>query len=206
MAHIPEGILATPVLLTGAVVSVTLLSIALRRLPPERVPQTAFLSAAFFVASLISVPVGASSVHLLLNGLMGMVLGWSAVPAIVVALLLQALFFGFGGIVALGVNAMNMAIPALLCAFLLRPALHRATPRSAFWLGMAAGAIGVAGTGLLLCLSIGLSGPELLPAAKVIFVVFLPLLVVESVITGFALGFVDRVAPELLSLRQVRYD
>ncbi len=205
MAHIPEGILAMPVLLTGAVVSIALLSVALRRLTAERVPQTAFLSAAFFVASLISVPVGPSSVHLLLNGLMGVVLGWSAIPAIVVALLLQALFFGFGGVVALGVNAMNMGLPALLCALLLRPALHRATPRGVFWLGMVAGALGVAGTGLLVCLSIGLSGQALLPAAKVIFAVFLPLFVVESLVTGFALSFVDRVAPELLSLRQVRY-
>ena len=96
MAHIPDGVLSAPVLITGAVVTVGALAVALRRLDYERIPQAAVLSAAFFVASLVSVPVGPSSVHLLLNGLMGLVLGWAAVPAILVALVLQAVFFGFG--------------------------------------------------------------------------------------------------------------
>ncbi|MEJ2426877.1 MAG: energy-coupling factor ABC transporter permease, partial [Candidatus Thiodiazotropha sp.] len=88
MAHIPDGVLSAPVLISGAIASTGLIAIALRRLDYERIPQAAMLSSAFFVSSLISVPVGPSSVHLLLNGLMGMVLGWAAVPAILVALLL----------------------------------------------------------------------------------------------------------------------
>src|SRR5680860_179798 len=97
MAHIPDGVLATPILIGGAVVSVIAVSIAVRRLQPEQIPQAAVMASAFFVASLISVPVGVSSVHLILNGLMGLVLGWAAVPAILVALLLQTIFFGYGG-------------------------------------------------------------------------------------------------------------
>jgi cobalt/nickel transport system permease protein len=42
------------------------------------------LSATFFVASLIHVPVGPSSVHLIMSGLAGLVLGWTAFPALFV--------------------------------------------------------------------------------------------------------------------------
>ncbi|MGB5830650.1 MAG: cobalt transporter CbiM, partial [Thiohalocapsa sp.] len=133
MAHIPDGVLSAPVLITGALVSVGLLVASLRRLEDDRIPQAAVLSAAFFVSSLITIPIGPSSVHLLLNGLMGLLLGWMAVPALLVALILQAAFFGYGGLTVLGVNAMNLMLPALLCGVLLRPLLTEPGRRRARW-------------------------------------------------------------------------
>jgi len=198
MAHIPDGVLGAPVLITGAVVSAGLLAIALRRLDYDQVPQTAVLSAAFFVASLINIPLGPSSVHLLLNGLMGLLLGWMAVPALFVALLLQAAFFGFGGVLVLGVNTMNLAVPALLCAAVLRPPLRRASPRALSWIGALAGGVGVLLTAAAVALSLGLSGEALLPAAKALTLIYLPLALVEALITGTILHFLRRVAPELL--------
>ena len=70
--------------------------------------QVGILSSAFFMASLIHVPIGPSSVHLLLNGIVGLLLGWGAFPAILVGLALQAMFFQFGGITVLGVNTLNV--------------------------------------------------------------------------------------------------
>jgi cobalt/nickel transport system permease protein len=198
MAHIPDGVLSAPVLITGAVVSAGLLAVALRRLDYEQLPQTAVLSAAFFVASLISVPLGPSSVHLLLNGLMGLLLGWMAVPALFVALLLQAVFFGFGGVVVLGVNTMNMAVPALICAATLRRPLRRASPRAVFWIGCLAGGAGVLLTAASVALSLALSGKPFLPAAKAVTLIYVPLAVVEALITGTILRFLLRVAPELV--------
>lgn len=198
MAHIPDGVLSAPVLITGAVVSTGLLAVALGRLDYERLPQTAVLSAAFFVASLISVPLGPSSVHLLLNGLMGLLLGWMAVPALFVALLLQAAFFGFGGVVVLGVNTMNMAVPALICAATLRPLLRHASARAVFWIGALAGGAGVLLTAASVALSLGLSGEAFLPAAKAVTLIYVPLVVVEALITGTILSFLCRVAPELV--------
>lgn len=201
MAHIPEGILSTPVLISGAVLGAAMLGHSLKRMPPESVPQTALLAAALFVSSLVSIPVGVSSVHLLLNGLMGIVLGVVAVPAIMVALILQAVFFGYGGLVVLGVNLVNLAIPALVCAIFIRPLIHNASPRKAFWLGVLAGGFGAGMTGTLLTGSIMLSDPNLIPAAKIILVTFIPLMVIEGVITGFTVGFIRRVAPELVLTR-----
>ncbi len=201
MAHIPDGVLAAPVLIGGALIGAGLLTISLRRLDYERIPQAAVLSAAFFVCSLITVPVGPSSVHLLLNGLMGVVLGWAAVPAILVALVLQATFFGYGGLLVLGVNTLNMALPALVCAALFAPRLAAGSCRRPFLLGALGGGVGVALTGLMVSLVIAMSRDAFLPAAKVILLTYLPLAVVESVVTGAVIAFVWRVAPELLRTR-----
>jgi cobalt/nickel transport system permease protein len=221
MAHIPDGVLSAPVLIAGAVVSTGLLAFALRRVREEDLPRAAVLAAAFFVSSLISVPLGPSSVHLLLNGLMGMVLGWAAVPALFVGLLLQSIFFGHGGLVALGVNTANLSIPALACALLLRPMLVRmrlpeaplsgdsvaslpessspSLSRRGFMVGFAGGALAVALTGALVVASLLLSGQAFAPAASVIGATFVPLALVEGLLTGVVIAFLLRVEPALLS-------
>lgn len=198
MAHIPDGVLAAPVLIGGALVSAGLLAVALKRLDYERIPQAAMLSAAFFVSSLVTVPVGPSSVHLLLCGLMGLVLGWAAVPAILVAQLLQAAFFGYGGLLVLGVNTLNMALPALVCAALFGTRLATGEVKRPFRLGALVGGLGVVLTGLMVSLSLALSQEAFLTAAKVILLTYLPLALVESAVTGAVVAFVWRVAPELL--------
>jgi ABC-type Co2+ transport system permease subunit len=70
------------------------------------------------VASLIHVVVGPTSVHLLLNGLVGVVLGWRACLAIPVGLSLQAALIGHGGFSTIGVNSCVMGLPALLAGLL----------------------------------------------------------------------------------------
>jgi cobalt/nickel transport system permease protein len=86
----------------------------------EEIPRIALLTAAFFVASLVHVRVGPTSVHLLLNGLVGVLLGGRAALAIGVGLALQALLIGHGGYNTLGVNTCILALPALLCGALFR--------------------------------------------------------------------------------------
>jgi len=198
MAHIPDGVLSMPVLITGALVSAGLLAVGLRRLDYDHLPQAALLSAAFFVSSLLNIPVGPGSVHLLLNGLMGLVLGWTAVPALFVALLLHAAFFGFGGVLVLGANTMNMALPALVCALALRPVLVRVAPRRLYWVGAAAGALGVLLSAVSVALCLGLSGEAFLPAARVLAITYVPLALVEALVTGTVVAFLQRVDPKIL--------
>ncbi|MDO9586042.1 MAG: cobalt transporter CbiM, partial [Syntrophales bacterium] len=112
--HISEGVLSAPVLVAGALLTVGGTAWGLKKMDYEKIPEVAVLSSAFFVASLIHVPVGPSSAHLILNGLVGLLLGWMAFPSILVALALQALLFQSGGFTTLGVNAFNMAAPAVL--------------------------------------------------------------------------------------------
>jgi cobalt/nickel transport system permease protein len=133
--HISDGILTAPWLVGGfiiagclalgaVVIDLVLARFAARPFREEEIAQTAVLTAAFFVASLIHVPLRPTSVHLLLNGLIGVVLGWRAALAIPVGLFLQAALIGHGGFSVLGVNSCIMVIPALL-AWLLFAGLRR---------------------------------------------------------------------------------
>ncbi len=198
MAHIPDGVVSIPVLAAGAAVTLAGCGLGLRRLPPEAVPRVAVLSAVFFVASLVHLPAGVSSVHLILNGLMGITLGVAAFPAILVALLLQAVLFGFGGLVVLGVNVMNMAVPAVLAGALFTVLNRPGDGRRAALAGGVSAAVAVAATALMVALSLALSGQEFLPAAKLLGLTYVPVLVVETVFTAAAVGLVARVRPGLL--------
>jgi hypothetical protein len=123
--HISEGVLSAPVLISGGVLAAVGTAIGLKKIDYDQLARVGILSASFFVASLVHVPIGPSSVHLIMNGIVGLLLGWAAVPAILVALLLQAVFFQFGGITTLGVNTIIMALPAVLCSYLFAPLLRK---------------------------------------------------------------------------------
>jgi cobalt/nickel transport system permease protein len=198
MAHLVDGVVSAPVLVGGTVVAAAAIAYGLRRIDGDRLPYAGLMSATFFVASLVHVPLGPSNVHLMLTGLLGIVLGWAAVPAIFVGLLLQAAFFGFGGVTVLGVNTLIMGLPAVACHLAFSGALRAG--HSPVALGAAAGALAVAGTAVVLGGALAASGAALLPAAKLVLLAHLPVIGVEAVITGAVVGFLCRVKPEVLSL------
>ncbi|WP_029006937.1 cobalt transporter CbiM [Azospirillum halopraeferens] len=193
MAHIPDGVLSVPVLAAGAAVTIAGCAYGLRRLEAEDIPRVGALSAVFFVAALVHFPVGPSSVHLILNGLVGIALGWAAFPAILVAVLLQAVLFGFGGLTVLGINVAIMAVPAVLCR-LAFDAMRR-TPAAAG--GVAA--LGVLLTALAVALVLTLSGREFAAAAKLTILAHLPVMVIEAAFTAAAVALVLRVRPDILA-------
>jgi len=165
----------------------------------EAVPRVAVLSSALFVASLIQAPVGPASVHLVLIGLAGVVLGWAAFPAFLVALLLQCIFFGFGGIAVLGVNTANMAIPAVVCHYVFRLTRPRRREAMGFVGGFIAGALGIVLGALLVSLTLMTTGRAFTAAATVIFSAHLPVAAIEGVVTGWAVALLCKVRPEVLS-------
>lgn len=112
--HISDGVLAAPWWVGGFVVATLLLWLGARRIRDDEIPRVALLTAAFFVASLVHVRVGPTSVHLLLNGLVGVLLGTRAALAILLGLLLQVVLIQHGGFTTLGVNACILTLPALL--------------------------------------------------------------------------------------------
>lgn len=199
--HIAEGALSVPVLLAGAACTVLGLTLGLRQLSTDRVPMAAMLTASFFVASLIHLPAGFSSVHLVLNGLCGILLGWVAFPVIFVGLSLQLLMFGFGGLSSLGVNTVIMAAPAVVCYYLLGHNLAQASRRAIFWRGCLAGGGAIVLGVLLLCSALYASEPaQFLHLITLISASYLPVLIVEALVTASVLSFVHRVQPELLYL------
>lgn len=205
--HIADGVLAWPWLAVGWLMVGALLGVASRRISNEEAPTIALLAAAFFVASQIHLPVPpSSSVHLLLNALLGMILGVRAALAIFLGLLLQALLFQHGGLYALGANATIMILPALLARGLLRLGQHLGWLDRPPWrmaLGFGIGFLTVLATLLLhyLTLAYGTQSPEnLRRLAQFDFIFHLPILAIESLITMTTLDFVWRVKPGMLGL------
>ncbi len=193
--HISEGVLSPAVLVGGAMLTAAGVAIGLRYMNHERLMITALLSAVFFVGSLVHVPIGPASAHLILNGLLGLFLGWGAFPAILTALILQAVLFQYGGITVLGVNTFSMAFPAVLSGYCLRPLLHR----SASWrtvAGFFCGAFSVTGTALLVAAALGLSHEDFLLSAYILLGAHTVVMVAEGVITALVVAFVSKVHPE----------
>ena len=197
--HIVDGAVSLPVLAAGAAFTAGGVALGLRRLPVDRIPQAALLSAVFFVASLVHVPAGPASVHLILNGLLGLMLGWAAFPALLIALLLQAVLFGFGGLLVLGVNTFNMAMPAVICYYLCQPGIRATGPGGGFVWGGVAGGLAVLLSALLTGLSLALSGQEFIPAAQLVFITNLPVMLIDGLITGAAVLLMGKVKPEALA-------
>jgi cobalt/nickel transport system permease protein len=201
--HISEGILsATPegkgILLAGAVVAAAGTIVGLRRLDEEQIPKAAVLGSAFFVASTIQVPLGGSSVHLILSGLMGLVLGWGIFPVVLVGLILQAAFFSIGGPTVLGLNTVVMALPGVICYYLFGTAV-RGTSRTAIYAaGFAAGATGVILGALLSSLALLFADRTFTVLAGIFLAAHLPVALIEGLVTGCVVVLLRQVRPEVL--------
>ena len=203
--HIVDGALSIPVLAVGGVLTAIGVAIGLKRMDYDNLPQVGMLSAVFFIASYIHLPLGFTSVHLIMNGLIGIVLGWAAFPALFVALILQAVFFGFGGVLVLGVNTFNIAIPGLImyaiCYWGIRSG---SSQRAAIW-GAIGGAGAVAITSLLVAGSLALSGDAFILVAKATLPAHIPVMIIEGFVSGAAVYLLHQVKPELLGIKAQPY-
>jgi cobalt/nickel transport system permease protein len=195
--HISEGVLNAPVLISGAALALAGTAAGLRQMDYDRVAHVGVLASAFFVASLIHINVGPSSAHLILNGLLGLLLGWAAVPAILVALILQSIFFQFGGITTLGVNTILMALPAVICYYAFRNLIHQ-SPVLAMIGSFSCGFVSVLLSTLLLALALVFTEKNFWSLAGLIVAANLPVMVIEGIITVFCVTFLKKVLPEIL--------
>ncbi|EMS81520.1 cobalt transporter CbiM [Desulfotignum phosphitoxidans] len=195
--HISDGVLPVAVTIGGYAVSAGLAAWSARRIHNRDLPKVAVITSAFFVASLVHIPFGPTSAHLLLPGLAGALLGPAAFLAIGLALLLQSLLFQFGGLTALGANALMMGIPAMICGWFFQTFKGSTLKRQTI-VGAVAGAMGtvMAAAGLALMLMTG--GEDFFGVAKIALAAHVPVIVIEGVMSGFTIGFLARVQPALL--------
>jgi cobalt/nickel transport system permease protein len=196
--HISEGVLSAPVLIAGAAATAVFTVAGFRKIKGEMLTKTALMSSLFFVGSFIHVPVGPSSVHLVLNGLIGAVLGLAAFPAVLIALLLQALMFQFGGLTTLGINTLNMALPALFSYFIFKMSSRNSGfIRNAYF--FLCGFVPVGLSSVMVALALTLSGKQLMPAASAVLAANTPVMVIEGIADIFIFQFIFKVYPEFLN-------
>ncbi|NLJ31681.1 MAG: cobalt transporter CbiM [Clostridiales bacterium] len=122
--HIPDGYLGPQTTIPAFAVMAPVWGTAFRRtkavLQKAGVPTLALCSSFSFLVMMFNVPVaGGSSAHAVGAVLIAILLGpWSAVISVSTALLIQALVFGDGGVLAFGVNCFNMAFVMPFSGFL----------------------------------------------------------------------------------------
>ncbi len=197
--HISEGILSPGILLAGALVSAGGIGIGLKRMSERDVPAAALMTAFFFVGSLVHIPIGPASGHLVLNGLLGLVLGWKAWPAIFVALVLQAVLFQFGGITTLGVNTCIIALPGVVFGLAANHLITRLSQRLKLIAAGSAAALSVLSSALLAAMVLYMTGEGFEAPARLLILSHIPVAVVEGIVTAFICSFILKVKPEIFS-------
>jgi cobalt/nickel transport system permease protein len=114
--HIPDGYLGPYTYTAFWIIMIPIWYYAGKKLNTElksrQVPLLALSAAFSFVIMMFNVPIpGGSTGHAVGGAIIGIVLGpWAAVITISVALVLQALMFGDGGITAIAANCFNMGV------------------------------------------------------------------------------------------------
>lgn len=200
--HISEGILDGPVLATGVVAAGVIAAATMRRMDVEEIPKISVLTSVFFVASLIKVPIGPTSVHLILNGLVAIVLGWRAFPAIMLGVILQAIIFGHGGVTVIGVNSVMLGGGALVAYLAWQQRYRFDFPRRDFVFGALAGVLATISSGLVLAVALLTAGEAFAGVAVAVLLAHVPIMLIEGAVTGAAAEFLMRVKPEMLAGRR----
>jgi cobalt/nickel transport system permease protein len=202
--HLSDGFVPMDWCAAGYVVTAILVAIGLRRLREEDLPKIALVTAAFFVTSVIHLPLGITSVHAVMTGLVGAVLGSYAGIAIFIGLVMQAMLLGHGGFTTLGINTVSLAVPALLFGVAFRrmlawPALRSRT--SLRWVvSVALGAGSLLASLALQSVVLYLTVDEIPMIAGVWFAGHAALAGIEGILTAGIVDFLLRVKPELLGL------
>ncbi len=132
--HIPDGYLGPPTYLAAYAACAPLWAVAARRLKAtldaRRVPLLAIAAAFSFLVMMFNFPLpGGSTGHAVGGVLVAIAVGpWGALLSVSIAVVIQALLFGDGGITAIGANCFNMAFVMPFTGFYAYRALARLFP------------------------------------------------------------------------------
>ena len=194
--HISDGIISIEVATVSAVATLAFCVYSFKNLTNEKIALVASMSALFFVTSFIHIPFGVTQIHLMLIGFIGIFLGSVAFISIAIALILQALLLGFGGLSSFGANILVMALPAYLVYLIFKlEILKKLNEKVKFFL---VGFLGVFISSLLLFTVLVFSKDEYLAVAYSIIAVNIPTMILEGIVTMFLLLYIKKSMPKLL--------
>ncbi|HYJ69491.1 MAG TPA: energy-coupling factor ABC transporter permease [Nocardioidaceae bacterium] len=208
--HVPDGFIDAPTSVAAggvALVGVAACLRGARRELDERTAPLAGLVAAFvFSVQMLNFPVGAgTSGHLMGGALAAVLIGpWTGALAVSVVLGVQALLFADGGLSALGINIILMALITVLVGYTSFRLLMRVMPRRITSVPLAAGiaafvSVPVAAAAFVGFYAIGgTSDVSIGAVASAMIGVHVLIGVGEGVITALTVGSVLAVRPDLV--------
>ena len=146
--HIPDGYLSPGTCVTMYAVMVPLWAASSRvmnkTLSAKQAPLLAMSAAFCFLIQMFNIPIiGGTTGHAVGATLVAIVLGpWAACISVSIALVIQALLFGDGGILALGANCFNMAFVMPFVGYYVYKAISAGASANSKRRWIAAGAAG----------------------------------------------------------------
>lgn len=202
--HIPDGFLSNPVMITTNAAALVTLGAAVKKVRGEleerQIPLMGVAAAFIFAAQMLNFPIiGGTSGHVLGGLLAALLLGPNAAVLVMsVVLILQALLFNDGGILALGANIINMAIIGSWCCYWIYRWLTKLCRNETIavaisaWLSVVLSAIACA-------LELAISGiAPLFAVVPMMATIHAIIGVGEALVTVAAFAFIKRTKPELV--------
>jgi len=208
--HIPDGFISTGVAVAADAVAVGTVGVSLKKaadtMEDKQAPLAGLVAAFVFAVQMLNFPIAAGTSGHLLGGVLAAVLvgPWLGAICISLVLIVQALFLADGGVSALGLNIVNMALLGALGGYAVFTAIRRITPRTkpvvVLDAAVAAGiSVVMASIGFWVEYALGGVGEVSLRAvfAAMVGIHFL-IGVGEAIITGLTIGAVMAVRPDLV--------
>ena len=208
--HIPDGFMNAGTSVGGGVVAAGGLSVCVRRtadvLDDKQIPLAGLVAAFIFAVQMLNFPVAHGTSGHLLGGLLAAVLvgPWAGAMCVAVVLVAQSLLFADGGLTALGLNIVNMALVTAFAGYLVFLVLRKLTPRGAGGVvlasGIAAGlSVVLAALAFVVEYAIGgTGGVSVGTVAGAMLGVHVLIGIGEGVITAMTIGAVLAVRPDLV--------
>jgi cobalt/nickel transport system permease protein len=209
--HIPDGFINGSVSVGAGVVAVGALSVCVRKtaavMEEKQAPMAGLVAAFIFAVQMLNFPVASGTSGHLLGGVLAAVLvgPWAGAVCVSVVLLVQALLFADGGLSALGLNVVNMALVTSFGGYAVYLALRKVLPTSRAGVMVSAGVaacLGVVMASLMFTLEYALGGQggaSLGAVAAAMIGTHLLIGIGEGVITALTIGAVLAVRPDLVA-------
>jgi cobalt/nickel transport system permease protein len=211
--HIPDGLMSPEVLLLGWSVAIPPIALAIwklnRGMDQRMIPFMAVLAGGIFIAQMLNFPVGGGTTGHLIGAALAVILLGPAAAMVVITtiLIIQCFVFGDGGITALGLNLLNMAVIAPIITWATIKTFSGRFEKTGIvvgaWLSVVIAALVAA---LELSLSYELSGGAygIVPSIAVpsMFIYHILIGIGEATITAGVVLYLQKVSPGMLRARQ----
>lgn len=194
--HVSDGILTPEVAIVTSVIGISLVIYSIKNLKNDSIAILSAMSAMFFIASFIHIPIGPTQIHLILTGVIGILLGSQVFLAILIALILQATLLGYGGLTSLGANLIIMSLPAYIIYIIVKKGFLNFLSEKLryFFIGFLAVFLSTA----LLSLILIFAKDEYLYVAYTIIFANIPAMIIEGLVTLFLINYLKKSIPQLL--------
>lgn len=208
--HIPDGFIDGPTSVAGGAVAVAGLAVCIKKasdtMEDKQIPLAGLTAAFVFAVQMLNFPVATGTSGHLLGGVLAAVLvgPWVGTLCVSVVLTVQCLLFADGGVSALGLNIINMAMVGAFGGYAVFLVIKKLAPRTRGGVTTAAGiAAGLAPPLAALVFTfeyaIGGNGAASVGTVAAAMVgVHILIGIGEGVITAMAVGSVLAVRPDLV--------